>query len=255
MRMIAMVFVLGALQVPLAAFADVGGIQNESAVARRLYQLEGRTEVGVGFGFPIVSRFVDQFQLQLTVSRSLVEWLAVEARGGYSFGVATSLANDLRSKVESNSSIRTVSDFADFWHMAAHGVLGFRFQPLYGKISLLGELPVHFQVYAWLGGGAAQLRRESPVLCVDGNNPCQSYWKQERVSPLLSAALGIRFFLGSPNHLVRFELRDSSYLDSYYLDVDRQQVRSDGPTAGGRLAPSPPITAVVSGDVGYSFVF
>ncbi len=37
--------------------------------------------------------------------------------------------------------------------MGVNGSIGARWQPIYGKINLIAELPVHFQLYLWAGGG------------------------------------------------------------------------------------------------------
>ena len=76
--------------------------------------------------------------------------------------------------------------------------VGARWSPFYGKISLMAELPVHFQTYVWLGGGAAALHRESIVYCKgvvsQKDGTCSDWLKDDKVSWLaadLASKLGL----------------------------------------------------------------
>ena len=48
-----------------------------------------------------------------------------------------------------------------------------RIAPIYGKLNLAAELPVHFQVFLLGGAGAAAFKHESVNLCASpGDGPC-----------------------------------------------------------------------------------
>ena len=82
-----------------------------------------------------------------------------------------------------------------------------------------------------------------------------------------SLAVGFRFFLGQ-QHGVKFEIRDYSYLDSYYENVNRAAAQVSSACIAGTTAPAncnftgngalvknPGITNLVQFDLGYTFIF
>jgi outer membrane beta-barrel protein len=139
--------------------------------------------------------------------------------------------------------------------MGPNGVVGARFQPIYGKLNLMAELPVHFQLYLWAGGGAGLFNRRSLLICPSrSGSRCDGYFTETKVSPLVSLALGFRFFIAG-QHAVRIEARTWSFLDSYYVNVDRNASSPANPTAGGMPSRDAGITTISQIDLGYSFVF
>ena len=137
--------------------------------------------------------------------------------------------------------------------MGANGAVGLRWAPIYGKLSLMGELAVHFQLYAWLGVGAAQLHRESLVYCLGRSGAtCQSFVTEDRVSVIGPGALGLRFFLAD-HHAIKVEVRDYSYPDRYLENIVLADALANRPT--GDPARNPGLTNLVQLDMGYSFVF
>ncbi len=256
------------------AFAEDEGedLVEKVAVRNRLFSVSGRFELGGNFGLSLLPKLTEHYNLNLSVAYNFADWLAVEVRGGYAIGRLTSLAEQIQDDPPSTSAM-TMADAADIWQMTGHGVAGLRFQPIYGKLNLMAELPVHFQLYAWLGGGVGALKRESLVLCPDaaacaayradangdgasdriGPSPFHTEYK---VSPLVSLALGFRFFIGSEaNHSVKIEARSWSYLDSYLVDIRKANVNPGDPTGGGVAASNASITNLVQLDLGYAFIF
>jgi len=198
--------------------------------------------------------------LNVSVSRNFAEWLGVELRGGYAIARHTSLADQIATDFAANNPVTATSEakeLSDLWEMTANAVVGLRFQPIYGKLGLMAELPVHFQLYAWLGGGFGLFNRTSLTICVvpSGTRECSEYRSEtNKPGPVVSAALGFRFFIVG-KHSFKLEVRDYSYLDSYYTGVMRAQVTPQNPTAGGKLSPDAGITNLVQFDLGYSFLF
>jgi outer membrane beta-barrel protein len=240
-----------------AALAEESGeLVEKVAVRNRLFSVAQRWEVGANVGFTLLTRLTDHYNLNLSGAYNVTDWLAFELRGGYAISRLTSLAQQIQQDFYGNTSISRASDAADLWQMTGNAVIGARFQPIYGKINLLAELPVHFQLYLWAGGGAALLKQESLVLCSVRVSPreCGEFVTDNKVSPLVSLALGFRFFAGQ-HHSVKLEARNWSYLDSFYIDVDRAAANPGNPTAGGRLSPNAGITNLVQVDLGYSFIF
>ncbi len=241
------------------AFAedDAEELVEKVAVRNRLFSVEGKWEVGGNVGFSLLSRLTDHYNLNLSGAYNVRDWFALELRGGYAISRHTSLADQIQSDFFANNTISKANDAADLWEMTGNAVIGARFQPIYGKINLMAELPVHFQLYAWVGGGVGFLKRESMVLCASkvSARECGEFFTENKVSPLVSVALGFRFFVVQ-GHSVKFEVRDWSYLDSYYIDVDRTQLSTaQNPAPGGTLSPNAGITNLVQFDLGYAFIF
>ncbi len=223
-----------------------------TVVRNRLYSSDGRFELGLNVGFTLLTRLTEHYNFNASAGYNISETFAVELRGGYAYSRHTGLARQIADDFAANTSIREANDLADLWEMNANAIFGVRWQPIYGKISLLAELPVHYQFYLWLGGGAGQFQRESLVFCTSpaGGTACDAFLQETKVAPIGSAALGARVFL-TPKQSLRLEVRDFSYPDSYLVGIQR----AGGLASGGTPATSPGITNLVMLDVGYSFLF
>lgn len=257
-----------------AAFAEEEGdeLVEKVAVRNRLFSVEGRFEVGVNVGFSLLSKLTEHYNFNASVAWNAKDWLALELRGGYAYSRLTSLGEQIQGDYFGNTTISTAKDAADAWRMTWHSVVGLRFQPIYGKINLVAELPVHFQLYFWLGGGVGGFHRESLALCpdkascsaylgdadMDGNadrlGPTPFFTEDRPAAPLASLAVGFRVFISS-NHSIRLEVRDWSFLDSYFIDVNRTASTVGNPTAGGRPSPDAGLTNLMQIDLGYAFIF
>jgi outer membrane beta-barrel protein len=270
-RALGLLAALGVLQLPGPARAQEAAAEPvpapDPAVASRLYPSAGRFEVGVHGGLNLLSLLTDAYTLGLSVAYAPAEWGAVELRVGHAFSSNSSLARDAARRQYELSAPR-LTELRDTWRLGPHALAGFRFQPLYGKVSLLAEVPVHFQLYAWAGAGAVLLDRTSPSLClypqeggVDPGRCVQGgvvrwdqYLSEARVSPLVSLALGLRLYLAR-HHALSLEVRSWHYLDRYYQDVARAQVSPTTPTGGGALATDAGLTSLAQLELGYAFVF
>lgn len=225
------------------------------AVRNRLYMVERRFEVGGNVGFTLLPRLTDHYNFNASVAYNVAEWFALELRVGYAYSRQTSLADQVKDAFNSQNSLPKINDFSDLWQMGFNGIVGARFQPIYGKLNLLAELPVHFQLYLWAGGGVGTFTRESLLICPQrSGSTCSGYLREDKLSPIVSLALGFRFFIAN-RHAVRLEARTWSWLDSYWVGVDRATVTANNPTQGGMLSPNAGITTLSQIDLGYSFVF
>lgn len=225
------------------------------AVRNRLYLVERRFEIGANVGFSLLPRLTDHYNFNASAAYNVAEWFAVEVRVGYAYSRQTSLADQVKEAFSSQTSLPRLNDFSDLWQMGVNGVVGARFQPIYGKLNLLAELPVHFQLYLWAGGGLGTFTRESLLICPQrSGNSCNGYLREDKLSPIVSLALGFRFFVAN-RHAIRLEARTWSWLDSYWVGVDRAAITATNPTQGGMLSPNAGITTLSQIDLGYSFVF
>lgn len=246
---------LAVLAVCGQAFADEGDLVEKVAVRNRLFTLDKRWEFGGNVGFSLLSRLTDHYNFNLSGAYNFAEWGAIELRGGYAYSRHTSLADQIQSDFNAQTSISTANDLTNLWEMTGNAVVGFRFQPFYGKLNLVAEAPIHFQFYGWLGGGAGLFKRESLVICVKNGSSCDPF-SESKVSPILSAALGLRFWLpieAMRKHSFKIEVRDYAFLDSYYLNVTRANVNANNPTAGGTLNTG--FTNLTQLDIGYAYIF
>ncbi len=244
---------LAALSVAAPAFADEGDLVEKVAVRNRLYSVKGRWEVGGNFGLSMLPTMTDHYNLNVSGAYNVAEWFAAELRIGYAITRLTNLAND-EVRVKQQTTAPEVSDLSNLWQMTFNTVVGARFQPLYGKINLLAELPVHFQLYLWAGAGLGYFRRESAVFCTRGTpRNCDEWHTKGQVGPLFSLALGFRFFIAN-HHGVKIEIRDWSFLDSYTEKAKRSDVNATNPEGtGGTLRTG--LTNVVQLDLGYTYIF
>ncbi len=259
----ALVLVLALSALPAAAAeAEEGALVEKVAVRNKLFTTAGRFEIGANFGFAVLTQLTEHYTGNLNVSYNFVETFAVELLAGGSYSRHTSLAGDVADQFVGTNTM-TADDMTNLWEMVAHGVVGLRWQPLYGKIGgLLQDVlfgnPIHFQLYVSLGGGAGYFQRQSVVICNRKvGSSCEDYYKQATVGPIVTAALGWRLFLPvvGNHHSLRVEIRDFSYLDSYYVGVNRNiaATNPDNPTGNGTEVGG--ITNLVQVQVGYSFMF
>jgi outer membrane beta-barrel protein len=237
------------------AAADESLVEKVS-VRNKIFATQGRFELGFAFEAGLLSRLTDTYNFNVTVGYNFLESFAVEARLGYAYSAHTSLANQIASDFNSNGSVMTATDLSDLWQMTANGTVGIRWQPIYGKLSLMSELAVHFQFYVWLGGGAGYFHRESVVICNQKQGAdCASFFTENAVKPMGALAVGMRFmFLG--NHAIKLEIRDFAFPDSFFENVNRAAALTpSNPTGNGNLVANPGITNVSVFSIGYSYLF
>jgi outer membrane beta-barrel protein len=235
--------------------ADLSTLE-ASAVRNRLFQVEKRFEIGADVSFQLVPRLIDVANFTLSVAYNPFEWLGVELRAGYAYSASTQLAQDIRTKYQSNSESQA-SDLTDNWALKANAVLGARFQPIYGKVNIVSALAIHFQFYLWAGAGVASLQKESIVLCAEGDRAaCSNYVKSSRVAPVLGTAIGARFWLptAGQRHGIKLEIRSLSFQDTFTVDAERAAVSPENPTGNGRTQ-NGQLTHVPQLDIGYAFIF
>lgn len=246
--------VLGAASPAFAAEDD--SLVEKVSVRNRLFKTEGHFELGVALEAGLLSRLTDTYNFQLQVGYNVLESLAVELRAGYAYSAHTSLANQIAQDFNGNTSVKTATDLSDLWQMTANGVIGVRWQPIYGKLSLMSELAVHFQFYIWLGGGASYMHRESVVICnTKAGGDCAAFFTENAVKPVGSLAVGFRF-LFEQKHAIRLEVRDYAFPDSYLENVDRTAaLNPSNPTGNGNPVTNPGITNVSVISLGYTYIF
>lgn len=255
---------LAALSVaPASAFAQEeeaaeGELVERVAVRNRLYSVDDRFEIGASIGFTLMSRLTEHYNFNATVGWNIAETFALEIKGGFAYSQHTAFADRVAVEFERRNpltSVPVVDDLRDLWEMTANAVVGVRWQPIYGKLGLMAELPIHFQFYVWAGGGAGLFKKQSLVICNERQgNVCNSLFGETQVGPLVSVALGGRFFI-TQRQAVRLELRDYSYLDSYRENINRAAAVNPSTPDGNGTVVNAGITNLVMFDLGYTFLF
>lgn len=248
---------------------EAGGeeLVEKVVVRNRLFNVKGRFELGLNAGFSMLSRLTEHYNFTLTPAFNFLDSLAVELRVGYAYSAHTGLADDVAKKffVQSTTAIPEANDMQDLWELKFNAIVGLRWQPIYGKLGLMAEVPVHFQFYLWVGGGVAMLDRTSVLICnrsgqvVDpatGKSAlgCTQFLTKSKVGPLLSVAGGFRFFL-TDRVIIRLEVRDLSWFDSYVIGAKRVEAMKNGTPEGGGTEINPGLTNLVQLDLGAAFIF
>jgi outer membrane beta-barrel protein len=246
-------------------------VLDPAAVRHRLFSPEEKLEASVSVGLPLREYLTAHYNLNVGVAYNLFNTLGVEARAGYALSRHTGLARSISESFLNREDKKITDELEDMWEMNLHGVVGARWAPIYGKLSLLADESAHFQAYLWGGGGLASLRRQSVIQCtrvqdrdmgvcdnradpLDASTATENYWHTEtRVAPVASGAVGFRFFLAGGKHALRFELRDWVFMDQYRVNVLREDWEAG--RESGEPASNPGLTHLVQFDIGYTFLF
>ncbi len=245
------------LLLPVSAWADE--VLERVVVRNRLYNVAGRLELAPSVGFSFVDKLTSHITLGGGVAYNIFESLAVEGRANYVLSRHTGLADRISAKFLSRDpsfGLQQVDDLSDLWEMKWNVMGGLRWAPIYGKLSMLSELPIHYQTYLWVGGGLGGLHRESVVYCRSVASreagTCNDWRTDERVSQVGSVALGMRFFVGKAGSL-KLELRDYVFADQYLVEIDR--LKAEMGEATGTPSDQVGLTHVFVFDIGYAFTF
>ena len=245
--------------------APAEDVVEKISVRNRLYELGGRLEVSPHVSFMILNQLTDHINFSLGIGYNVADTFAVELRLGYALSRHTGLARQVSEQLLQRNpanEVRVTDDLANLWEMNGNGLLGFRWQPIYGKLSLLAELPVHFQWYLWAGGGGGTFKRESVVYCTGGVNrgagECgNGYLQESKAGAIGSAAMGLRFFTHQ-NGGISLEVRNYFYPDSYRVGIDRTVAERQGdPRAAATTGDvvTPGLTTLWVFDIGYAYIF
>lgn len=239
------VLLAAAVVVPEHAFADE--VVEKVVVRNRKYQSLETFELNPMVGFSITNRMTSQTNFQLGLAYNLTENFALEARGGYAIGDLTSVGEQAREGVMNANpflptSNPTPDEFKDLWRLQWQALLMPRWTPIYGKLNLVTELPIHFQAYLSLGGGAVGLEQDSVVYCQNGtsstgdgrSSQCGGYLKEDRITWALAGGGGFRFMIvddvwAFEQIALRLELFDIAYPDEYRKNIDRKASEQERP--------------------------
>ncbi|HCF60678.1 MAG TPA: hypothetical protein DFS52_22090 [Myxococcales bacterium] len=269
---------VGAMLAPASALCA----EPEKVVVRnRLFVNEGKFEATASAGLSLVNYLTSHTNFTAGLAYNLTEQWAVEFAGGWALSSQTNVAEAASNEVvQSNpaSQQKTVDDFEDLWQMTWNVGLAARWSPIYGKMNVAAELPVHFNAYLLAGGGLGGMERDSLVYCIgevadshrklascrpdgSGDYPLAPLHSSQ-IKPMFIGGLGFRFFVNQWAGL-RLEVRDVMFPDSYRVDIARAAAEKDvaardaGDEAAtqGQAASSPGLTHLIFFNIGATFSF
>lgn len=210
--------------------AVVGPGAPPTVLQGKLYQVSRRWEVGVAFGAALNTSLVDQYGGLLSISYHPNEWADVGVDVLANRTSFSGLSDQIRARLPSRTNPGTGQpnsgdEIEGGDQMRAGALVMARIAPLYGKLNLAAELPVHFQVFLLAGAGAAGFKHESVNLCASpGGAPCApgDYQTSTSLKPIGEAGGGIRVYLGQRWSL-RTEVRAFLYPASVLRGADLTQ--------------------------------
>ena len=275
MKVIARALTLVALTACLVPIGAQAAEPEKVVVRNRKYTADGKFEASVNVGFSLATYLTDHTNFNASVAYNLTENWALELGGGYAYTRHTSVADAASATIVKDNptkSAKVVDDFTDLWQMTWSATGALRWTPIYGKINLAAELPVHFQFYLLLGGGAGGMKRDSLVYCIGsrptsgavscgfGEDDALKPLHQTEVKPIILGGFGMKFFVTQWLGL-RLEVRDMAFPDSYRVEINRAAAEGDsgaadgGAPTQGKDADSPGFTHLVFAQVGFVFTF
>lgn len=279
--------VLPGLLLTLVLPAAAGASEPDSTVVKnRLYAASGRLELGVNYEFGLANTETATQGPVLDIGYHVSEAWAIDLLLGYMFGGPTDLAGQAQcpgspnasggnaqcpntpsaksvfSNVATTTTATGLSDAPNLWTLnGLTAQVGVRWEPLYGKLSLLTALPVHFKWYLGLDGGIAQFSRDSLGFCTSYNtttNDCNknsdgSYMtlQERKFSWLASASTGLRFIF-LRNAALTAGLREYVWGDSYRVHFTAADF---SPSPKASIATQSGITPSLFADLGLSWTF
>jgi len=243
----------------------------EAVVVRnRLYADDQRLEVGLFDEIALTGSLTSVNMPELRIAYHFSEVWALDLFLGYAFGgvnglfcavqnvTATSCGDPNKLSKSStfinarahNTPATGFNDLPDLWTPNGFsGQLNARWEPVYGKLSLLTEVPVHFKWFVGLGGGVAHFSRTSLNYCNNyldsangGLGDCAQVnnnydtLQQNKYSWIANVGTGFRFiFAGSAS--LDIGIRDYICADSYRTEILGSQFSPQLPPPSPQLAP------------------
>jgi outer membrane beta-barrel protein len=215
---------------PLAAFAqaksedeagDVSEADKDAAgplrervrpVSGHQFLMKGRFEASPAIGLSIKDAFFAKYTPTLALTYHFTEAVALSLRGGYAISVVSGAAQICTTEANGGRGCRSPSQTelttnSAFGQMSLNAGLELQWSPIYGKIGLVAEKFIEFNMYGAIG----------PTFVMYG----------PQNSPTVGANLGVgaRFFINK-FLCVRLELRDLIYNESFTLPAPKSSLRN-----------------------------
>lgn len=181
-------------------------------VSGHQFLMAGRFEASPGFGVSLRDAFFRKWIFGAALTYHFTEELGLSVRGGYSLPTISGAANICTQSDPANGIVGgchqpTIDDLTldgNTPRNKAYGLIGLlasvdvQWAPLYGKISLIAESFLSFNMYAIAGGAVV------------------TYGPNGQLSPGGNLGVGFRFFVNRWL-TVRMELRDTVYYEEGFF--------------------------------------
>jgi outer membrane beta-barrel protein len=262
----------------LASGAALAAAPEQVVVTHRLYNTDSRFEMSLLAGMSLNNKLTEHYTGWLTIAYNPSNNYAIEVVGLGSYARLNGVALQARDAVFQEPVVigpkgsqvdAKADDFADLWQLRYGGMLAFRWNPVYGKINLASELPVHFNFFLSVGAGALGLHKDSVAFCVNGpgktggdptqrrspDATCGQYLTEDSVKLGGTIAGGLRLWLNERWSL-RAEVRDVTFFDSYRTDILRGDAESGvAPDSVSQQSSDPGISNIVEFSAGATVLF
>lgn len=175
-------------------------------ISNKLYPMGGRMEAGALFDMSYADKYVRHLGGHATFAYHFTDWLALEGFGGYLVSDESNIADAARQQGASARRRNAGQECAtetcepelpDLWHSSWIVGVAAQVAPVYGKISLVSEYDLNFQLYGLLGASIEGIQQKLN----DGN------FANATVRPMFDYGVGVRFLPFSWMAL-RFELKN-----------------------------------------------
>lgn len=234
-------------------FARADDVVEKVVVRNRKYRTWNKFEINPSVGFSLTDEMTEQVNFQIGLAYNFSEEWAVELRPGFALSDLTSVAIQSREGLRSKQGNAVVDDFRNLWRLEWQALAMPRWTPIYGKINLATELPVHFQAYLTAGGGAVGLTKESVAYCQGAG--CGEFLSESKATWAAAGGGGLRVFL-SETFLLRLELLDIVYPDEFRTAINTTESQMEAPGSKPNAGNSESgITNVLLFNLGASVVF
>lgn len=202
---------------------DIGPLKERiQPVSGHLFLRKGRFEFSPSASISFRDAFFSKYILGATLTYHPLETLGVGLRAGYALNSVSGSAQRCTFGDDGTSRGCSAPAFAELdgkapGQMTLMGGVDLQWAPIYGKLSLLAEKFVHFDMYA-VGGVTAVQYRGPPE---QGATTLST----ARIAPGANIGLGAHFFLNRWMTL-RTELRDVVYVEKALIpdQVTRNQL-------------------------------
>ncbi|MFZ9887735.1 MAG: outer membrane beta-barrel domain-containing protein [Myxococcota bacterium] len=192
-------------------------------IANKLFPLQNRWEINGAFDMTYGNKYTEHYGGHGGVGYHLFDWLSFHAYGGYLASDLTKIAEKVfqvgRSSTNAASAPELCATAAcepelpDLWQTTWFAGAEAQWAPIYGKLSVVSEADMSFQLYGSLGGGAEGTQRRLRDQTTE----------QGQVRPVLSYGLGLRLlpwrFLA-----LRVELRNTLGLNPAVAERNSQGI-------------------------------
>lgn len=141
-------------------------------ISNKLYPMQFRLEFTGFFDMSYADKYVEHLGGHGALTFHVFDWLAVEGFGGYLVGDETNITKRVRDPVNGGRSARNLRndpslcatptcepELPDVWQTTWFAGADVQWAPIYGKLSVVSEYDLNFQLYGLLGGGVEGVRR------------------------------------------------------------------------------------------------